>query len=292
MIVLSSISSNMHGFPNHFNPMLQKNMSYSQIVPAWLLDCRARGLSPTTLKLYRDVSKLFLAYAKDDDSEALSGWAAKLFASKRRSTAASYSRTMLSALRWWAESTNAPLPRIRIRAPKGPPKARDLRDVAAVMAAAEPHTALLVAVLLDSGMRIAEARSVRWRDYDTLLGTFYIVGKGARPRCVAVGRRTAEMLSGVMQGAEDLVFPRPVAYYRREMRRASVRAGVAKLTPHAVRHSLARSWLQTGGDLASLQVVLGHSTPAMTLHYARMYGVDAVKRQRELSPVDRLEALS
>lgn len=50
--------------------------------------------------------------------------------------------------------------------------------------------------------------------------------------------------------------------------------GVAKTSIHLFRHTFAKNWIMSGGDLHSLQRILGHSTLDMVTKYANLYGED------------------
>ena len=59
---------------------------------------------------------------------------------------------------------------------------------------------------------------------------------------------------------------------RRELRAACLRVGVPVVTPHQLRHTFARTMLERGVDLPTLQAALGHtraSTTAVYLHVRR-----------------------
>ncbi len=50
--------------------------------------------------------------------------------------------------------------------------------------------------------------------------------------------------------------------------------GVKKTSIHLFRHTFVKNWIMSGGDLHSLQKILGHSTLDMVVHYANLYEKD------------------
>jgi hypothetical protein len=61
-----------------------------------------------------------------------------------------------------------------------------------------------------------------------------------------------------------------------------------RTNPHTFRHTFAKLYLLNGGDLFSLQKILGHTTLDMVRRYVNL-DTDEVKRQHaQASPVDRL----
>ena len=69
------------------------------------------------------------------------------------------------------------------------------------------------------------------------------------------------------------------------------RAGVAPVGSHRFRISFANSFLQAGGDLGALQVLMGHSSVVQTLHYAGYTAASrALEMQRRFSLADALLA--
>jgi integrase/recombinase XerD len=56
--------------------------------------------------------------------------------------------------------------------------------------------------------------------------------------------------------------------------------GVYKTSIHLFRHTYAKLWITSGGDLINLQKNLGHSTLVMVQHYSNLYSTD-VKREME-----------
>ena len=72
------------------------------------------------------------------------------------------------------------------------------------------------------------------------------------------------------------------------LKRLKVRAGITgRCSPHSLRHTFARSYLVYGGDVFSLQRILGHTTLHMVKRYVALADVDLVARHRVASPADR-----
>jgi len=63
-----------------------------------------------------------------------------------------------------------------------------------------------------------------------------------------------------------------------------------RCSPHVLRHTFARAFLANGGDVFSLQRILGHSPASLqvTRRYVRLIDDDLRASHRRASPIDRL----
>lgn len=61
------------------------------------------------------------------------------------------------------------------------------------------------------------------------------------------------------------------ATLRAELARACDAAGLAKATPHQLRHTWATALINSGCSLQALMIMLGHTSAAMSLRYARLF---------------------
>jgi len=152
---------------------------------------------------------------------------------------------------------------------------------------AKPYDALIL-TLGYGGLRWGEASALRVRDADLLRGRLqvsrsasevngrliYGTTKTHAARTVPIPARLRVLLSQQVAGKspDDLLFTAPkggplrVGGFRRHVfDRAVQAAGIHKLTPHDLRHTAASLTVSTGGNVKTVQRMLGHASAAMTL---------------------------
>jgi integrase/recombinase XerD len=76
------------------------------------------------------------------------------------------------------------------------------------------------------------------------------------------------------------------ASLRHLIKRIAERAGVRDAYPHKFRHTFAIAYLRAGGEVFTLQMLLGHGSLDKLRHYAQIAQVDVEQAHRKASPVD------
>jgi integrase/recombinase XerD len=156
----------------------------------------------------------------------------------------------------------------------------------------------MLLMMLDCGIRVSELVALRMRDYDRRRGQVTIHhGKGDKKRIIYLGE-SARAAVWKYLGSRNKVSPDDALFVTRSgqpMNRVNVlhmverlgeRAGVANAGPHRFRHTFAINYLRNGGNLLSLQEMLGHEKLETVRIYAKLAEVDLEKTQRAASPAD------
>jgi site-specific recombinase XerD len=62
------------------------------------------------------------------------------------------------------------------------------------------------------------------------------------------------------------------------------------VSPHTFRHTFAISFLRAGGDVLTLQQLLGHTSLTMVNRYVKLAQTDLKDAHQRFSPADRLKS--
>ena len=164
---------------------------------------------------------------------------------------------------------------------------------------------LIMFLLLDTGIRLSELVGIKLPEVDLEEGYIKISrGKGGRERWVPIGSIVRKYLlkyirSGRPEPATGLVanlvltrqgMPLKKNGVQQMLRRWGRRAEIngVRVSPHTFRHTFARNYLINGGDIFSLQKILGHSSLASVRLYLNLFSVDLKEQHRKFSPVDHM----
>jgi integrase/recombinase XerC len=192
-----------------------------------------------------------------------------------------------------------------IQTPKLPhaiPKALNERDMNELLDASdlesreawiELRDSAVLLLLYGAGLRIGEALAFTKGTVETLLAesqdTLSITGKGNKTRLVPLLPQAIEALAAYRDACPFLkVLPAHHAFFlgarggpldpaivQKRVRDLRMQLGLAdSVTPHALRHSFATHLLGAGGDLRTIQELLGHASLSTTQRYT---DVDAAR---------------
>lgn len=290
-------------------------MTIRECIDDFLIEQQVRGNSPKTQKHYFRCLGLFERFQspKNPDISAVSVSDCKAYyihLSNRNVssvTVQTYIRALRAFLSWcYLEgyiSENIPK---KFRLPKAQKKKIDIltdseveqlfrclsgRDFISI------RNYCIVALMIDSGLRLNEVVTIRRDKIHIAEGYAIVNGKGNKERFVPLGLNSKRALlryCAIVPNKEketplfvkDTLIPIKESTVKQLFRRLKVQADIPRLHPHLLRHSFATRYLENGGDIYSLQLILGHTSLEMVKKYVHLIPSKTVVNFAVLSPLD------
>jgi site-specific recombinase XerD len=163
---------------------------------------------------------------------------------------------------------------------------------------------VIILTLLDTGMWVSELCHMKLDNVWLEEGMLKVLGKGNKERLIPIGKQVQRCLWRYINRYRpepvancDLLFltqeGRPLTKDRVEkiMTYYGRKAGLkgVRCSPHTLRHTVAVKFLRNGGDVFSLQRMLGHASLEMTRKYCELADIDVKRAHTIASPVDNLD---
>lgn len=165
----------------------------------------------------------------------------------------------------------------------------------------------VISLILNTGARSNTVLNIRISDVEIEEG--YINFNTLKNHSVVrlgLDRKTCRDLSEWLdfwrygKGAEDKDFLFCNEYGERLSRDALAKSiaryntsrGVEKTSIHLLRHTFAKKWITSGGDIITLAKVLTHSELEMVKRYSNLYGTDVKKEMMEHSAISQMKTKS
>jgi integrase len=149
----------------------------------------------------------------------------------------------------------------------------------------QPTEYPLYATAVYGGMRMGELFGLRWTDVSlereliSVRRSYLSTPKSGKPRHVPINPRLLPILADwkarAVPSADGLVFPTSAGKMRSKDSEYGYAAALAgakchDLNFHALRHTFASHFVMSGGNILTLQKLLGHSSVAVTMKYAHL----------------------
>ena len=161
----------------------------------------------------------------------------------------------------------------------------------------------ILEIFYGTGIRVSELVGLNLTDLDLRAVQINVMGKGNKERIVPIGKMAREILVEFVQKRTELYGSRTdndarkALFLAKNGQRAYVRAvrymvekylskesEVTQKSPHVLRHSFATHILKHGGDLRTIQELLGHSSLSTTEIYTEVDEVNLEKTYRSKNP--------
>jgi integrase/recombinase XerD len=274
----------------------------------WLAWLELGGAAPRTLDQYeRDLARLCKLYPNTTIADVTDGDLLQLARRFRPMERRVRMAAVASFFKWAKQTrriTDNPVEYLpQIRQPK--PKVHDIftaPEREALLALPLVDAAPLC-VLLDAGLRKAEARALTMRHANPESGVVVVKdGKGKRDRAVPMSAKLRSLIADLeitydLRPTDHLFYSvRANEISRKLMRAQPVGEGtfarwwrscldaaeVRYRTPHTARHTFATTWRRRGLAIDEIQILLGHSSIATTANIYTHTNVDDVAQHMAL----------
>lgn len=162
---------------------------------------------------------------------------------------------------------------------------------------------VLMNLLIDGMMRISEAINITVNDFNHTDQTVTIraaVAKNRQTRTIPIEARTARLINELINENKtdfdsECIFLTNYGerldrnVFRKRLKDFAKRAGIEKnVHPHLFRHTAATMFLEAGGDIRHLQMLLGHSDLRVIIRYTHLSN-EALRRQHDqFSPIKQV----
>jgi len=152
------------------------------------------------------------------------------------------------------------------------------------------------------GSKVGELVNLKMGDVNMSEGLMKVIGKGKKERIVPMGSNAQRALQRYLfrhrpvlahAGIENVFLSvHGTSLTENSMKlmfaRLAKRSGVQRLHAHLCRHTFATRFLINGGDVFTLQQILGHSTLEMVRRYINLASNHVALQHKRFSPLDRL----
>ena len=170
--------------------------------------------------------------------------------------------------------------------------------------AKEYRNYVMVLIFVDTGIRLSELVTIELASVDFESNSFVVNGKGNKERLIPFGREVKRALWRYINYYRPKSFRSETAYLflsqtgdqlkpraiQSTIRRIGKNLGInsVRCSPHTFRHTFAKQYLLNGGDVFSLQRILGHTSLEVVKLYVNLASDDISAQHHRFSPADNM----
>jgi integrase len=269
-------------------------MKTEQALREFIASRIAANLSPATISWYKDRLMPFTRFCPSlpRRPEPVESFLASIQGSEE--TKYDVYRALKTFFKFTGSRRRLPNPMDAIKPPRRSKTLMptlEANELALVLRAAEsPRDRALITLLVDCGVRAGDICSLL--KHNIKQETVIVHGKGGWHE-VPISEETRHLLLQIAKTSpDDYVFHGHKGPITRHLiyeivRRVFWKAGIKgpKLGPHRLRHAFGKNFIVNGGDLRSLQEIMGHADIQTTQKYASLNLSDIIKKHRKFSPL-------
>lgn len=291
-------------------------MTISSSISDFLVEQSVRGNSRRTLKDYRNKLGYFQAYVGDVELDQITLQICKSYylylcdSMENSISIQAYVRSLRAYLNWlYSEEYISEDICRKFKLPKAKRpiidvltdrEIRRLYDCFPGDTFVDRRNRVIVSLMLDAGLRLGEVVTAKRSRLHLEERVIIVDGKGNKQRAVAFGLQTQEYLRQYLEicPQDNFLIIKVSASSRPEriqestlkqlFRKLKIRSGIDRLHPHLLRHTFATRYLENGGNIYSLQLLLGHTSLEMVKRYLHLATSKITKDFVNFSPLDRV----
>lgn len=291
---------------------MQTAMTLEEGVAEFYLDCEARNLRPGTIKHYKDsVTQIYKVvprdtYIKDIDEDT---WDTYKITLRKKAvlndmSIYTYGRDFKTILRYFMRQGWLPQMELQLpKADKAPTETYTDEELRILLKKpnlkkcgfTEYKCWVMVNFLLSTGVRQNSLINIRICDVDFDTNVIHVnVTKNRTPLLIPMNKDLRRILEEYLkyrqyEDANDYLFCNEYGFklvkstVYHSMYEYNKKRGVEKTGIHRFRHTFAKQWVIMGGNVVSLQKILGHSSLQITQNYLNLLVTDVAKDVEEFN---------
>lgn len=290
---------------------IENNVTFREGLEEYLLDCKARNLRDGTLRHYTDSAKQIMKYIGENtlissiDRAAVDDFIVQLRDNPMLNDMSlyTYARDFKTLMYFFMRREYIPYFKIIIpKADKQPIETYTDRELQILLKKpnlrhcgfTEYKVWVMTNFLLSTGIRQHSLVNIKIKDIDFGADVVHInVTKNRKPLIIPLNADIKKILQEYLKyrkgEANDYLF---CNVYGKQLVRSTVyhsfydynkNRGVQRTGMHRYRHTFAKKWVMMGGNVVTLQKVLGHSSLEITQNYLNLLVSDLKKDIEEFN---------